>query len=76
MKYKSTRGGINGVPFIETVMMGLASDGGLMVPEEWPQVDVDTLKSWSKLSYRVQTNSFVEHNDIVTMHIYRTLLLK
>ncbi|MCJ8271592.1 MAG: paraquat-inducible protein A, partial [Psychrosphaera sp.] len=30
---------------------GFAEDGGLYVPEELPQVPLDTLKQWSKLSY-------------------------
>ena len=54
MLYKSTRGGISGVSFIDTVMMGLASDGGLMVPENFPKIDATKISSWRKLDYNVR----------------------
>lgn len=38
MRYKSTRGGVDGVPFMDAVMMGLATDGGLLLPESLPDV--------------------------------------
>ena len=38
MKYVSTRGGVAPVRFKDAVMMGLASDGGLVVPEAVPDV--------------------------------------
>ena len=38
MKYSSTRGAVKGIGFKEAVMMGLAEDGGLLVPDEFPQV--------------------------------------
>ncbi len=52
MKYVSTRGGIAPVGFIEGVLMGLADDGGLLVPEHLPQLSADTLKQWQGLSYQ------------------------
>ena len=51
MRYVSTRGGIEPIPFKETVLMGLAEDGGLILPEEIPQVGEETLSSWAGLSY-------------------------
>jgi threonine synthase len=36
MKYVSTRGAAPVLGFADTVLAGLASDGGLYVPEEWP----------------------------------------
>ncbi len=45
MKYKSTRGGVSGLSFTEAFLMGLATDGGLIVPEEIPKPDLDTLKN-------------------------------
>ncbi|WP_058300761.1 threonine synthase [Gorillibacterium timonense] len=51
MKFKSTRGGIAGIGFVDSVLMGLADDGGLLVPESIPQVDAGTLKKWQELSY-------------------------
>ncbi|WP_072344269.1 threonine synthase [Actinomyces urinae] len=51
MRYISTRG----VPtdrartFTEILLAGLAPDGGLYMPVEYPQVDPDTLLEWSKV---------------------------
>jgi len=51
MKYKSTRGGVAGIGFVDAVLMGLADDGGLLVPETIPQVGEETLMKWQELSY-------------------------
>lgn len=40
MRYVSTRGGVQGLSFCDAVMMGLADDGGLLVPETIPDVSV------------------------------------
>lgn len=50
MKYFSTRGGIEPISFRQAVMMGLARDGGLLLPETYPDVR-EKLEAWSKLSY-------------------------
>ncbi len=47
MHYLSTRGGIAPIGFADAVMMGLATDGGLLVPAEIPRVDAATLRAWS-----------------------------
>ena len=39
MKYVSTRGQSDPVDFVEACMRGLAPDGGLYVPEAWPQIE-------------------------------------
>lgn len=52
MRYQSTRGGIEPVGFADAVMMGLATDGGLLVPESIPQIDAATLAGWSRLSFQ------------------------
>lgn len=52
MKYISTRGGIKPISFQDAVMMGLARDGGLLLPETLPSVDSPTLESWRNLSYQ------------------------
>ncbi len=41
MKYVSTRGGIDPVDFQDAVMMGLADDGGLLVPARIPDLSGD-----------------------------------
>ena len=51
MQFISTRGGMEPLPYSETLLEGLAPDGGLAVPEEMPQVDAATLESWRVLSY-------------------------
>ena len=39
MRYLSTRGADKNLSFKGILFSGLASDGGLYVPEKWPQVD-------------------------------------
>jgi threonine synthase len=51
MQYISTRGGISPIPFTEAVMMGLAEDGGLLLPRTIPRIGSDTFASWQTLSY-------------------------
>ncbi len=51
MRYKSTRGQVSDISFSQAVMMGLATDGGLLIPDEIPEVDAKTLKRWSRLTY-------------------------
>ncbi len=51
MKYISTRGQTERMDFSDVLLMGLAPDGGLMLPESYPQVDSTTLNEWRKLSY-------------------------
>ena len=52
MKYISTRGGISPISFQEAVMMGLATDGGLLLPEYLPKADHRTLDRWKKLTFQ------------------------
>ena len=53
MKYISTRsgGGDAGTPrrFCEILLEGLAPDGGLYLPQSYPQVDAATLTRWRKV---------------------------
>lgn len=49
--YVSTRGGVSGVDFKSAVMMGLADDGGLLLPAEIPHIDGETLERWRGLTY-------------------------
>jgi threonine synthase len=51
VQFISTRGGMAPLPYSETLLEGLATDGGLAVPEELPHVDAGTLASWRRLSY-------------------------
>ncbi len=51
MQYFSTRGGIKPISFTKAVMMGLAEDGGLLLPRTIPRVGGETINSWQELSY-------------------------
>ncbi|MGL1931399.1 MAG: threonine synthase [Desulfotalea sp.] len=51
MQYFSTRGGITPIPFTQAVMMGLAEDGGLLLPRTIPRIDNSTLETWKNLNY-------------------------
>ena len=42
---------MSGLSYIQAVMMGLASDGGLLVPQSIPDVKAE-LKSWRTISYQ------------------------
>ena len=46
MKYLSTRGHADRKRFCEILLEGLAPDGGLYLPEHYPQVDDATLTRW------------------------------
>jgi len=51
MKYVSTRGGVEPVGFRQAVLMGLADDGGLLVPQSIPDA-AGRLDDWASLDYR------------------------
>lgn len=51
MKYLSTRGHTDRKRFCEILLEGLAPDGGLYLPETYPQVSAATLEQWRKLPY-------------------------
>ncbi len=52
MKYISTRGGISPISFQEAVMMGLATDGGLLLPESIPEISAAAIQAWRTLKYQ------------------------
>jgi len=49
--YVSTRGGVAPLGFCDAVMMGLGSDGGLLLPQQLPQLSAAALQQWQQLSY-------------------------
>ena len=51
MLYLSTRGHPDRKHFCEILLEGLAPDGGLYLPERYPQVDAATLANWRGLPY-------------------------
>ena len=52
MKYVSTRGGIKPVSFTDAVMMGLATDGGLLLPETMPCFSDNDIEQFQGLTYQ------------------------
>src|SRR5690606_4220171 len=51
MEYVSTRGEAPALGFSDTVLAGLARDGGLYVPQEWPQVSAQEVRAMRGLPY-------------------------
>ncbi len=68
MRYKSTRGGVDGISFSDAFLMGLATDGGLILPEEIPQVDLNRLKNldYNDLAFEIFKLYIddIPHNDL------------
>jgi len=56
LRYISTRGGVQAAGFEEVLFAGLATDGGLYVPETWPALDRDHLASLQAASYQDVAN--------------------
>jgi threonine synthase len=75
MKYRSTRGKVSPIGFIDMFLMGLGDDGGLIVPEKIPTVSPEQLEGWSKLSYEdlmfeifsLYTNNEIPEEDLRTL---------
>ena len=55
MKYFSTRGLVQDLNFQDAVMMGMAEDGGLLLPSEFPQIDLAKIRgmSYSELAFEI-----------------------
>ncbi|OYX31164.1 MAG: threonine synthase [Caulobacterales bacterium 32-69-10] len=51
MRYVSTRGGAAPVGFAETLLAGLAPDGGLYIPEAWPTFTADEIAAFAGRPY-------------------------
>jgi threonine synthase len=51
MRYISTRGHAAPQTFCDILLGGLAPDGGLYLPESYPQISRSELDAWRKLSY-------------------------
>lgn len=51
VKYISTRGQAPTLEFEDVLLTGLASDGGLYVPETLPEYSLDEIRSWRGLPY-------------------------
>lgn len=51
MQYISTRGSAPALGFEDVTLAGLASDGGLYLPESWPRFSVGDIRALAGLSY-------------------------
>lgn len=51
MRYISTRGGAEALDFEGVTLTGLASDGGLFLPDEWPRFSNAEIRAMAGLSY-------------------------
>ncbi|MBN1142514.1 MAG: threonine synthase [Deltaproteobacteria bacterium] len=51
MRYISTRGGVRPLSFEDAVMMGLADDGGLLLPESIPTLSPEEIGDLTSLPY-------------------------
>ncbi len=51
MKYISTRGQAPALSFEDAMLSGLATDGGLYVPETWPHMSAENIAALAGLSY-------------------------
>ncbi|MBL4689999.1 MAG: threonine synthase [Rhodospirillales bacterium] len=51
MKYISTRGQAPDLGFDDVLLSGLARDGGLYVPEQWPEFSADEIAAFADLPY-------------------------
>ena len=67
MRYLSTRGHADRKRFCEILLEGLAPDGGLYLPEHYPQVDDATLTRWRKV-YREQGYAALAF-DVLSLYI-------
>jgi threonine synthase len=51
MRYISTRGEAQSTGFVEAVLGGLAPDGGLYIPDTWPQFGADEIAAFEGRAY-------------------------
>ncbi len=51
MKYISTRGDAPALGFCDAILAGLAGDGGLYLPQTWPQISQDEIASFANKSF-------------------------
>jgi len=52
MKFISTRKNAPELDFEDVIITGLASDGGLYVPQTWPQLSPDQIRAFAAMPYR------------------------
>lgn len=78
LKYVSTRGHQRKLKFYEVLFEGLAPDGGLYVPETWPQLDKPTISSFVNKNYKEIAYDVISPyiDDSINEDELRTLIKK
>lgn len=77
MKYISTRGGGQPQGFTDVLLQGLAPDGGLYIPQQWPSLSTEEIKGFSGVPYadvaQGVTRGFIGHDldENITHKIFR-----
>ena len=73
MLFESTRGGDKPKTFEEVLLKGLADDGGLYIPTEWPKADIRKLQECNsfidiaKLIVPLFTESSYTKEEVITL---------
>ena len=68
MRYVSTRGDAPELGFADVLLAGLADDGGLYVPAEWPQLpDLTGTRSYADIAARVMSPFVAPDLDDATL---------
>jgi len=78
MKFISTRLSAPSLSFEEVVLQGLASDGGLYIPEFLPKFDEKKISQMKKMSYQELFFEVTEHfvNNEIDGETYRKIIAK
>lgn len=67
MKFRSTRGAEQGINSSEAIIKGIASDGGLFVPESFPKIYENLIKNkdctYEELAFEVIKNFFTDVDE-------------
>ncbi len=67
MKFRSTRGAEQGINSSEAIIKGIASDGGLFVPESFPKIYENLIKNkdctYEELAFEVIKNFFTDIDE-------------
>ncbi|MAZ76995.1 MAG: threonine synthase [Micavibrio sp.] len=75
-RYFSTRGGASNQSFTDVLLNGLAPDGGLFIPEKWPEFSADDISHLSGVPYADIAYKVIEGfvgNDIEKTTLKRIL---